>query len=123
MITLQFIQTKLQRLIGCAALRCRCRRSSRFRSGSVAVLWNCIRLVGVLIGIRRHGLGVEMEPLDGLHGRRMDGDLLHPGDKVEGVAAMFAFAETVPDVFGDTHPELCWIAAFVNRTRPAQAVS
>ena len=64
-----------------------------------------------------------MEPLDGFKRRRVDAYVLHPGDEVEGVAAMFALAETVPDVFADAHPELRRVAAFVNGTRPAQAVS
>ena len=36
---------------------------------------------------------------------------------------MLAFAETIPDVFADAHPELRRVAAFVDRTRAAQAVS
>jgi hypothetical protein len=36
---------------------------------------------------------------------------------------MLAFAETVPDVFAQTHPELRRIAAFVDGTRTIEAVS
>jgi hypothetical protein len=53
----------------------------------------------------------------------MDADVFHLGDEVENVSAMFALAETVPDIFAEAHPELRRVAAFVNRTRPAKAVS
>ena len=36
---------------------------------------------------------------------------------------MFAFTETVPDVSGYAHPELCWVLALVDRAWTAQAVS
>ena len=68
-------------------------------------------------GSRRHGLRVETEPFDGLQGRRVDAHVFHPGDEVQDVAAVFALAETVPDVFADAHPELRRVAAFVDRTR------
>jgi hypothetical protein len=48
---------------------------------------------------------------------------VHSGNEVQGVAAVFAFAEAIPDVFGETHPKLRGVLAFVNGTRPAQAVS
>ena len=52
----------------------------------------------------------------------MDAHVVHPGDEVEGVAAVLALAETIPDVFADAYPELRRVAAFVDRTRAAQAV-
>ena len=45
------------------------------------------------------------------------------GDEVEGVAAVFAFAETVPDIPVSLDAELRGIAAVVNRTRTAEAVA
>ena len=52
----------------------------------------------------------------------MDAHVLHPGDEVEDVAAVLALAEAIPDVLADAYPELCRVAAFVDRTRAAQAV-
>jgi hypothetical protein len=49
--------------------------------------------------------------------------IFHPGDEIQNVAPMFTFAETVPDIFTDAYPELRSIAAFVDGTGPAQAVS
>ena len=79
-----------------------------------------IGLLGFLCG---HGFWIETKPLDGFEGCRVDARVLHPGDEVQDVAAVFAFAETVPNVLADAHPELRRVAAFVNRTRPIQAVS
>ena len=53
----------------------------------------------------------------------MDGDLFHPGDEVEDIAANLALTETIPDAFPDTYPELGRIAAFVDRTRAAERIS
>ena len=52
----------------------------------------------------------------------MNAHVLHPGDEVEGVPAVLALAETVPDIFADADPELRRVAALVDGTRPAQAV-
>jgi hypothetical protein len=52
----------------------------------------------------------------------MDADLLHLGDEVEGVSAMLALAEAIPDVFGRANPELRRIRAFVEGTRATKAV-
>jgi hypothetical protein len=52
----------------------------------------------------------------------MDAHVVHPCDEVEGVAAVLALAETIPDVFADTDAELRRVAAFVDRTRAAQTV-
>ena len=64
-----------------------------------------------------------MKPLDGFQGGGMNAHIVHPGDEIERITAMFTFAETVPDVFTDAHPELGRVAPFVNRTRTAQVVS
>src|SRR6266404_2146406 len=53
----------------------------------------------------------------------MNAYVFHPGDEIQDVAAMFAFAETVPDILADAHPELRRVLAFVDGTRPAQAIS
>jgi len=52
----------------------------------------------------------------------MDGRFFHFGDEVEDVPAVLAFAEAVPDVLAETHPELRWVAAFVDGARAVQAV-
>ena len=52
----------------------------------------------------------------------MNAHVVHPGDEVEGIAAVFALAETIPDIFADAHPELCRVASLVDRTRAAQTV-
>src|ERR1051325_4759952 len=80
-------------------------------------------MISALVGTCRHGFWIKMKPFNGLESRCVNGDVLHPSNKVERVAAMLAFTETVPDVFTDAHPELRRIAAFVDRTRPTQAVS
>ena len=53
----------------------------------------------------------------------MNAHVLHLGDEVEGVAAVLAFAETIPNVFAYAYPKLCRVAAFVDRTWAAQAVA
>jgi hypothetical protein len=53
----------------------------------------------------------------------MNAHVVHLGDEVEGVAAVFALAETIPDIFADADAELRRVAAFVDRTRAAQAVT
>src|ERR1043166_1078244 len=75
------------------------------------------------IGGGRYRIQIETEPFNGLQSCRVDGHVLHPGNEVQDIAALLAVAETVPDVFTDTDPELCRVRAFVNRTRPTQAVS
>ena len=123
MTAFQFIQPELQRLVGRAVfLRLR-RLCGRFRSGCVVNIRRFTRLSGLLAGLPRHGLGVEMEPFNGFERRRMNAHVIHPGDEVEGVAAVLALAETIPNVFADAHPKLRRVAAFVNRTRAAQAVA
>lgn len=64
-----------------------------------------------------------MKPLDGFDCRRVNAHILHPCDEVQGVAAMFALAETIPCVFADADTELSRIAAFVDRAWTAQPVS
>jgi hypothetical protein len=44
------------------------------------------------------------------------------GDEVEDVSAVFAFAETMPDILADAHPELRRVAASMDRTRALQAI-
>ena len=53
----------------------------------------------------------------------MDAHLLHPGDEVEHVAAVFAFAETVPNILAQAHTKLRGVLPLVDGTRPAQAVA
>src|ERR1035437_10175905 len=115
MFALQLLQTELQRLIGCVFLRDRCWLfGSRLRWCIVATLWGLVGLIDLLGLLCGHGLWIETKPLDGFEGCRVDARVLHPGNEVQDVAAMFAFAETVPDVFTDAHPELRRVAAFVN---------
>src|ERR1035441_146766 len=124
MLTLKLFQPELQRLIGSGFLLNRCRLlGSWLRWGTIGSLLRQVGMIVLLGFLCRHGLGVETKPLDGFEGRRMDACVLHPGDEVQEVAAVFALAETVPDVLTDAHSELCRVAAFVNRTRPIQAVS
>ncbi len=52
----------------------------------------------------------------------MDAHIFHVNDEVEDVPAVLAFAETVPDVFANAHPELCRVAPFVDGARPVQTV-
>ena len=52
----------------------------------------------------------------------MDANFFHCGNEVEGIAAAFALAETIPDIFGATDAELGRVAALVDGTRPVQAV-
>ena len=52
----------------------------------------------------------------------MDADIFHFGDEVQDVAAVFALAETIPNVFAEADAELRRVAALVNRTGPAEAV-
>src|ERR1019366_3038817 len=119
MLALKLFQAELQRLIGCVLLRRRCRLlGSWLRWGSVAALLGLVGLI-VLLGLRcRHGFWVETKPFYGFDGRCMNARVLHPGDEVQDVAAVFALAETVPDVLAHAHPELGRVAALVNRTRP-----
>src|ERR1035437_2556133 len=124
MFALKLLQTELQRLIGCAFLLNRCRLlGSWLRWGTIGSLLRQVGMIVLLGFLCRHGLWIETKPLDGFEGCRMNACVLHPGDEVQDVAAVFALAETVPDVLTDTHPELCRVAALVNRTRPIQAVS
>src|ERR1017187_2754109 len=124
MPTLQLFQAELQRLSGGGCLRSRFGLlGSRLRWGFVATLWGLVGVMVLLGLLCRHGRGVETKPLDGFEGRRMDACVLHPGNEIQDVASVFALAETVPDVLTDAHAELCRVAAFVNRTRPIQAVS
>ena len=51
----------------------------------------------------------------------MNAHVVHTGDEVEGVAAMLAGAETIPDVLGGADAELRGVAPFVDRARPIQA--
>src|ERR1043166_443206 len=125
MVALQLIPAKLERLVGCGLflwrggrLRLGLRRGCGM--GSPGSVWSPRRLP---VGRWRHRCGIKTEPLDGLERRRVDRDVLHPGDEVEGVATSFALAETVPDVFGYADPELGRVAALVDRTRTAEAVS
>jgi len=53
----------------------------------------------------------------------VNGHVLLFGDEVQDVAAVLAFAKTVPEVFFGINPELRGIGAAVNRARPAQAVA
>ena len=46
-----------------------------------------------------------------------------PGATVEGIAAAFACAETVPTILRETHPELRGILPVVKRAWPAEAVT
>ena len=52
----------------------------------------------------------------------MNAHVVHPGDEVEGVPAVLALAETIPDAFADADAELRRVAALVDRTRAAQTV-
>src|ERR1035441_2204525 len=117
MFSLKLFQTELQWLIRCDFLR---RRywllGSRLRWDFVVSFWDLGGMVVLLGLLCCHGLRVESKPLDGFEGRRMNACVLHLGDEVQDVAAMFAFAETVPNVLADAHSELCRVAAFVNRT-------
>jgi hypothetical protein len=63
-----------------------------------------------------------MKPLNGFVGCGENAHVVHPGNEVQDVATVLAFAEAIPDVFADAHPELRRVAAFVNGTRTAQAV-
>src|ERR1035437_7299408 len=64
-----------------------------------------------------------MKPFNGLVSCCENAHVVHPGNEVQDIAAMLAFAETIPNVFADTHPELGRVAALVDRTRAAQAVA
>src|SRR5437667_12065255 len=77
----------------------------------------------VFAGFDRHGLGIETEPFHGFESRRMKAHAFHERDEVEDVAAPFAFAEAVPDIFAYAHPELSRVLAFMNWAPPAQAIS
>src|ERR1035437_3188778 len=124
MLALNRFQTELQRLIGSVFLRRLCWLfGSRLRWGVLATLFRLVGVGVLLVFLCRHGHWIETKPLDSFEGCRMNACVLHPGDEVQDVAAVFALAETVPDVLTDTHPELCRVAALVNRTRPIQAVS
>ena len=52
----------------------------------------------------------------------MDAHVIHLGDEVQDIPAVFALAETVPDVLADTDPELRRIAPLVDGTRTIQTV-
>src|ERR1035437_5223969 len=122
MSTLQRFQAELQRRTGCVFLRGLCRLlGSRLRYVLVATLSRQVGVMVLLGLLCRHGHWIETKPLDRFESRRMDARVLHLGDEVQDVAPVFALAETVPDVLADAHPELCRVAAFVNRTRPIQA--
>src|ERR1035437_3611426 len=124
MFSLKLFQTELQWLIRCVFLRRRCRLlGSRLRWDFVISLWELGGVVVLLGLLCYHGLRVETKPLDGFESRRMDAHILHLGDKVQNVTAMFALAETVPNAFADAHPELRRVAAFVDWTRAGEAVS
>ena len=65
----------------------------------------------------------DVEPFTGFDGRFVNGQVLFFGDEVQDVATVLAFAEAIPEVFFGINPELCGVAAAVNRARPAQAVA
>jgi hypothetical protein len=53
----------------------------------------------------------------------MNAHVFHPRNEVEDIAAPFALAETIPDVFAYTDPELSGVLALMDRTASAQAIS
>ena len=77
----------------------------------------------ILVRISFHSFGIEMKPVYGSKSSRVDAYAFHSGNEVEHVAALFAFAETVPDIFADADTKLGGIASAVNGARSAQAVS
>src|ERR1035438_8361546 len=98
MLALKLLQSELQWLVGRGFLLNRCRLlGNRLRLGFVATLWGLVGVMVLLGLLCRHGLGVETKPLDGFEGRRMDACVLHPGNEIQDVAAVFALAETVPE--------------------------
>src|ERR1035437_3469734 len=63
-----------------------------------------------------------MKPLNGFVGCGEDAHVVHPGNEVQDVATVLAFAEAIPDVFADADAKLRRVAAFVNGAGTAQAV-
>src|ERR1035437_1592808 len=119
MTALKLVQAELQGLVGRAVFLHRCRFYGWLRSGCIPDLWCFTWLLPVLFGIYCHFLGVEMKPFNGLVSCCENAHVVHPGNEVQDIAAMLAFAETIPNVFADTHPELGRVAALVDRTRAA----
>jgi hypothetical protein len=53
----------------------------------------------------------------------VNGTIFHLGNEVEGVAAVLALAETIPDIFFSIHAELGFVRAFVDGAGTGQAVA
>ncbi len=65
---------------------------------------------------------INLKPFHCLERGGVNRDVLHFCDEVERVAAVFAFAETVPNVLADAHPELRGVVSLVNGAWTAQVV-
>ena len=79
--------------------------------------------LSVRFGFGGHGIRVEVEPFNGLESRGVNAHVLDSADEVEDIASTVTFTETVPDIFTDTHAELCRVLPSMDRAGATKAIS